>query len=89
MRTGNLMKSLFERGFKLVFVPHRIARKLGQNTAPCSKKMPDKAEELQLELGEILAKNMAKTATRQLGGRRLLFGEYLRSWSNLNAHYRR
>ena len=78
------MKSLFERGFKLVFVPHRIARKLGQNTAPCSKKMPDKAEELQL-----LAKNMAKTATRQLGGRRLLFGEYLRSWSNLNAHYRR
>ena len=84
------MKSLFERGFKLVFVPHRIARKLGQNTAPQpSKKMPDKAEELQLELGEILAKNMAKTATRQLGGRRLLFGEYLRSWSNLNAHYRR
>ena len=83
------MKSLFEIGFNLVFVPHRLARKLGQNTAPCSKKMPDKAEELQLELGEILAKNMAKTATRQLGGRHLLFGEYLRSWTNLNVHYRR
>ena len=27
---------------------------------------------------------MAKTARRQLGGRHLLFGEYLRSWTNLN-----
>ena len=31
-----------------------------------------------------IAKNMAKTARRQLGGRHLLFGEYLRSWTNLN-----
>ena len=38
------MKSLFEIGFNLVFVPYRIARRLGQDTAPCSKKMPDKAE---------------------------------------------
>ena len=29
---------------------------------------------------------MAKTARRQLGGRQLLFGEYLRSWTNLNVH---
>ena len=36
---------------------------------------------LQLELGEIMAKNIAKTARRQLGGRHLLFGEYLRSWT--------
>ena len=28
-------------------------------------------------------KNIAETARRQLGGRRLLFGEYLRSWTNL------
>ena len=38
------MKSLFGIGFNLVFVPFRIARKLGQDTAPCSKEMPDKAE---------------------------------------------
>ena len=30
---------------------------------------------------------MAKTARRQLGGRHLLFGEYLRSWTNLNVNY--
>ena len=30
-----------------------------------------------------MAKN--KTARRQLGGRHLLFGEYLRSWTNLNV----
>ena len=42
-----------------------------------------------LELGEIMTKNMAKTARRQLGGRHLLFGEYLRSWTNLNVNYRR
>ena len=30
-----------------------------------------------------MAENIAKTARRQLGGRRLLFGEYLRSWTNL------
>ena len=41
---GNIMKSLSGIGFNLVFVPYRIARKLGQDTAPCSKKMPDKAE---------------------------------------------
>ena len=32
---------------------------------------------------------MARTARRQLEGRHLLFGEYLRSWKNLNVHYRR
>ena len=31
------------------------------------------------ELGEIIAKNMARTAKKQLEGRHLLFGEYLRS----------
>ena len=31
-----------------------------------------------------MAKNIAKTARRQLGGRHLLFGEYLRRWTNLN-----
>ena len=31
---------------------------------------------------------MAKTARRQLGGRYLLFGEYLPSWTNVNIHYR-
>ena len=41
------------------------------------------------ELGEKMAKNMARTARRQLKGRHLLFGEYLRSWTNLNVHYRR
>ena len=30
-----------------------------------------------------MAKNIAQTARRQLGGRHLLFGEYLRSWRNL------
>ena len=34
---------------------------------------------------QITAKNIAKTARRQLGGRPLLFGEYLRSWTNLNV----
>ena len=34
--------------------------------------------ELQLEL---IAKNMAKAARRQLGRRHLLFGEYLRRWT--------
>ena len=28
---------------------------------------------------------MAKTVRRQLGRRHLLFGEYLRSWTNLNV----
>ena len=32
-------------------------------------------------------RNIAKTARRQLGGRHLLFGEYLRSWTNLTVHY--
>ena len=41
------------------------------------------------ELGENIAKSMARTATRQLEGRHLLFGEYLPSWKNLNVHYRR
>ena len=30
---------------------------------------------------------MARTAKRQLEGRHLLFGEYLRSWTTLNVHY--
>ena len=38
------MTSLFGIGFNLVFVPYRIARKLGKETAPCSKKISDKAE---------------------------------------------
>ena len=33
----------------------------------------------ELELGGIIAKNMARTARTQLEGRHLLFGEYLRS----------
>ena len=36
-------------------------------------------QKLQLDLGELMAKNIAKTARRQLGGRHLLFGEYLRA----------
>ena len=38
-----------------------------------------------MELGEIIAKNMAKTARRKLRGRHLLFGEYLWSWINTIA----
>ena len=34
------------------------------------------------ELGEIIAKNMARTVRGQLEGRRLLFGECLRSWTD-------
>ena len=30
---------------------------------------------------KIITKNMARTATTQLEGRHLLFGEYLRSWT--------
>ena len=41
------------------------------------------------ELGEIIAKNMARTAGTQLEGRHLLFGEYLRSCTTPNVHYRR
>ena len=37
----------------------------------------------------VRAGNKARTARRQLEGRLLLFGEYLRSWTNLNVHYRR
>ena len=43
--------------------------------------------ELQLELGEVIAKNVAKVARRQLGGQHLLIREYLRSWTNLTVHY--
>ena len=46
-------------------------------------------QKLQLELGEMIAKNTAKTAKRQLGRRQLLFGKYLRGWTNLNVHYRK
>ena len=31
------------------------------------------------EIGELLAKNMARTARRQLDGRHLLFGQYLQN----------
>ena len=34
-----------------------------------------------------MAENIAKTTRRELGGRRLLFGEYLRSCTNLNVNY--
>ena len=37
----------------------------------------------QQEIGELLAKNIARTARRQLEGRHLLFGEYLRNWTTL------
>ena len=40
-------------------------------------------------IGEIMVKNIAKTTRRQLAGQHLLFGEYLRSWTNVNVHYRR
>jgi len=36
-------------------------------------------------IGITIAKNIAKTAGRQLGGRHLLFGE----GTNLNIHYQR
>ena len=39
------------------------------------------------ELGEMIAKNMAGTARRQLGGRHLLFGEQI--ITTLNVSYRR
>ena len=41
------------------------------------------------QLGEKIASNMARTARRQLEGRHLLFGEYLRGCTTLNVHYRR
>ena len=34
-------------------------------------------------LGELLAKNIARTARIQLDGRHLLFGEYLQNWTTL------
>ena len=40
-------------------------------------------------IGEIMDKNIAKTTRRQLAGQHLLFGEYLRRWTNVNVHYRR
>ena len=66
---------------------HRYRKDLGTRWScfGCEKKMAD----ISLVSGETIAKNMAKTARRQLGGRHLLFGEYLRSWTNLNVHYRR
>ena len=45
--------------------------------------------------GEILSKNIARTARRQLDGQHLLFGAYLQTWADLNLlkfpikmHYR-
>ena len=40
-----------------------------------------------MELGEVMAKNIAKTA-RQFGGRHLIVGEYMRIWTNLKVNYR-
>ena len=34
--------------------------------------------------GEILSKNIARTARRQLDGQHLLFGVYLQTWADLN-----
>ena len=34
-------------------------------------------------IGELLAKNMARTARRKLDGRHLLFGQYLQNWTTL------
>ena len=48
------MTSLFEIGFNIVFVPFRIARKLGQDTASCSMKMPNKAEISQVPSQKLL-----------------------------------
>ena len=73
-----LTEKTWGRGWVVLVVERKMA-----NTSLVSR------VELQLELGEIIAKNIAKTARRQLGGRHLLFGEYLRSWTNLNVHYRR
>ena len=39
----------------------------------------------EFELGEKIAKNMERTARRQLEGRHLLFGEYFRSWTTLET----
>ena len=39
----------------------------------------------QQEIGARLANNIARTARRQLEGRHLLFGEYLRSWTTLGS----
>ena len=37
----------------------------------------------QEEIGELFSKNRTRTARRQLEGRQLLLGEYLRSWTTL------
>ena len=47
------MTSPFEIGFNLVFVPYRIARKLGQDTAHARRKCPDKAE-----ISEVPSRNL-------------------------------
>ena len=73
-----LTEKTWGRGWVVLVVERKMA-----NTSLVSR------VELQLELGEIIAKNIAKTAIRQLGGRHLLFGKYLRSWTNVNVHYRR
>ena len=69
---------------------HRYRENLGTRLScfGCGKKKgwtfhSFQEKEPQLDPGEIITKNMAKTARRQLGGRDLLFGEYLRRWTNL------
>ena len=54
------MRSLFGIGFNLVFVPYRIARKLGQDIAPCTKKMPDKAEISEVPSQKLLGVTFAR-----------------------------
>ena len=38
-------------------------------------------------ISELLAKNIARTARRQLDGRHLLFGEYLQTWETLLLYF--
>ena len=64
-RIGKLMKSLLGARIQLSFCSllYRIASKLNQDTAPCSKKMPDKAEISEIPsqklLGVTFDRNMA------------------------------
>ena len=45
------------------------------------EKMADISLVLRVRTRQNIAKNMARTARRQLEGQHLLFGEYLRSWT--------
>ena len=52
-------------------------------------KMADISFVLRVRTRRSNSKNNARTARRQLEGRHLLFGKFLRSWTTLNVHYRR